>query len=448
MVSRVARYAYVMTALLAISGVASAEPRRTTVATTLRKKPGEKEPAVAEVPAGTQVQVLGEQDRWLRVRVGAQEGFLTRTTVTAPEDPPAATGEEASTSQEERVWSARRRRAQAASGELFAKVTSAEATLRAEAAPTATPLATLTRGSQLAILDATSTSGWVRVRDERGREGWLVVAELGNGSASVAASTPAVQTAEQHDSKGFTRRSAPMVLRAELGMGYRSLGMDLSSNASGGLSNYLVDADAAALTATADAAWSMGERWQAAADVRLQLSASSPGIEYPGPTSTSGEIPFRTFAADAGVRVGVRARKLLALAARIGAHYDAFLPTDVDNVGTLPRERLLGFTGGARLDLAPPASRFSATLRLDALVWGTRAQTTGLEDGADSTAHAFWGGLTLRYMLSTRLAAFVGYDFERATTRWNGMSVRQRGVTATRREDTAQLTQLGVTAEL
>lgn len=448
MMSRVARYAYVVTALLAISDVASAEPRRTTVATTLRKKPGEKEPAVVEVPAGTQVQVLGEQDRWLRVRVGAHEGFLTRTTVTAPESPPAGAGEEGRAGPDDSVWSARRRRAQASAGELFAKVTSAEATLRSEAAPTATPLATLTRGSQLAILDASSTPGWARVRDEQGREGWLLEAELGNGSASIAASAAAVRTTAQRTREGFTRRSAPLALRAELGMGYRSLGMDLSSNASGGLTNYLVDADAAALTVTADAVWSAGERWFAAADVRLQLSASSPGIEYPGPSSTSGEIPFRTFATDAGVRAGVRARKLLALAARAGAHYDAFLPDDVDNVGTLPRERLLGVTGGARLELAPPASRFSATLRLDALIWGTRAQTSGLEDGSDSTARAFWGGLTLRYMLSTRLAAFVGYDFERATTRWSGMSVRQRGVTSTRREDTAQLTQLGVTAEL
>ena len=185
-----------------------------------------------------------------------------------------------------------------------------------------------------------------------------------------------------------------------------------------------------------------------AADARLQLSASSPGIEYPGPTSTSGEIPFRTAAVDAGARVGVRARQLLALAVRGGAHYDAFLPQDVDNVGTLPRERLLGVTAGARLELVPPASRFSATLRFDALAWGKRAQTVGLEDGSGSTAHAFWGGLTLRYVLSRHLAAFVGYDFERATTRWSGMSVRQRGVTGTRREDTAQLAQLGVTAEL
>lgn len=434
-----------MTALLALAHAAQAEPRQTTVATTLRKKPGEKEAAVVEVPAGTQVQVLGEHDRWLRVRVGTHEGFVTRTTVTAPERQPAAIDGDGD---DGRTWSAARRHAQASAGELFARVASAEATLRAEAALTSTALATLPRGSRLVVLDAIHTSGWARVRDEQGREGWLPELDLGNDTASVAASDPSPRASELRPSKAFTRRTGQLALRAELGLGYRSLGMDLSSNASGGLTNYLVDADAAALTVAGDAAWSVGARWFAAADVRLQLSASSPGIEYPGPTSTSGEIPFRTFAADGGVRIGVRARKLLALAARAGAHYGAFLPEDVDNVGTLPRERLLGLTAGARLELAPPRSRFSATLRLDALAIGTRAQTVGLEDGTDSTAHAFWGGLTLRYLLSTRLAAFIGYDFERATTRWNGMSVRQRGVTSTRREDTAQLTQLGLTAEL
>lgn len=439
----VVRCTCLLTALLLLSHAALAEPRRTTVATTLRKKPGEKEAAVAEVPAGTEVQVLGEQDRWLRVRVGTKEGFLTRTTVTEPE-PQAAED----TTAGDGTWSATRRRAAAPEGELLAHVTSDPATLRSAAALTAAPLATLPRGSRLAVLDAIDTPGWARVRDQQGREGWLLQTELGNDAAIAASSAPAPRLSEPAARKAFARRRAPLALRAELGLGYRSLGMDLSSNASGGLTNYLVDADAAALTAAGEAAWSAGRRWFAAADVRLQLSASSPGIEYPGPTSASGEIPFRTFSADAGLRAGLRVRQLFALALRAGAHYDAFLPEDVDNVGTLPRERLLGVTGGARLELVPPASRFSATLRVDVLAWGTRAQTVGLEDGADSTARAFWGGLTLRYALSGRVAAFVGYDFERATTRWSGMSVRQRGVTATRREDTAQLTSLGVTAEL
>ncbi len=47
-----------------------------------------------------------------------------------------------------------------------------------------------------------------------------------------------------------------------------------------------------------------------------------------------------------------------------------------------------------------------------------------------------------------RIAVFGGYDFSRASTEWSGMSVRQPGVTRTRRVDTAQLVQLGISTAL
>ena len=43
---------------------------------------------------------------------------------------------------------------------------------------------------------------------------------------------------------------------------------------------------------------------------------------------------------------------------------------------------------------------------------------------------------------------FVGYDLGRASTVWSGASVRQPGATHTRRIDTTQLAQLGISAEL
>jgi hypothetical protein len=136
------------------------------------------------------------------------------------------------------------------------------------------------------------------------------------------------------------------------------------------------------------------------------------------------------------------------LALRGGVHYDAFLAANVDNAGMLPRERLLGATLGARVDIAPDRSRVAIPARFDALVVGGRAQTSGLEDGSASTARALWGGATMRYALSQRFAVFGGYDFGRASTEWTGMSVRQPGATRTRRVDTAQLVQLGISTSL
>jgi hypothetical protein len=54
----------------------------------------------------------------------------------------------------------------------------------------------------------------------------------------------------------------------------------------------------------------------------------------------------------------------------------------------------------------------------------------------------------MRYALWHRIAVFGGYDFSRASTEWSGMSVRQPGVTRTRRVDTAQLVQLGISTAL
>ena len=362
----------VLALIVALAGIAAAEPRRTNEAVALRKKPGEKEEVVGKVPANTVVTVLEETGRWVKVRApNGAIGYVTRTTLNDPDA-----------------------HAMAPSGEWSAA---------------------FMRGG--GALPSAMTAGELK----------------GNAPAR----------------DDFTRPApSGLVLRAELGLGYRSLGMDLTSNADGGLTNYLVDADAVATTLDVDAVRRLTGRWFVAGDARVAASTSSPGIEYPGPTATPGKIPFQTFAGDLGVRGGLRARDVFDLSLRLGAHYDAFLPENVNNAGMLPRERLLGATLGARVEIAPPASRFSIALRCDVLALGSRAQTAGLEDGKDSTAHAVWGGATVRYFTSRHISPFAAYDFGRATTSWTGMSSREPAVTSAHRVDTTQLLAIGISAEL
>ena len=351
---------WVLCVVASLAANAAAE-RRTTEAVTLRKKPGEKEAAVANVPANTEVTVLGTEGRWLRVRVGTSEGYVARTQVT--DDTPAP--------EPANAWSAH--------------------------PPDV----------------------------------------LGKRAATVASTTVVTE---------YTRAAPqPLELRGELGIGYRTLGMDLTSNAEGGLTNYLVDADAMAVAFGATGTLHVSGML-VGFDAGTEMSSSSPGIDYPGPTAAPGKIPFTTFAADAGARLGLRVRDI-ELALRAGGHYDAFLPKSVDNAGMLPRERLLGLVAGARADFAPLHSRFGATARFDILALGSRAQTPGLEDGKSSTAHALWGGIRVRYSMG-RLAPFAAYDFGRATTSWTGPSVREPSVTNAHRTDTTQLLQIGIGAEL
>ncbi len=355
---------WVLCILASMAAVAAADPRHTTEAVTLRKKAGEKEAEVAKIPANTPVTVLGEDGRWLRVRAGANEGYILKTSVN--DDTPA---------------------------------------------PESSP-----------------------------KWGANPPPVMGKHAETVAGATAMTEV--------YTRPALRhLELRGELGLGYRSLGMDQTSNADGGLTNYLVDADAVALAFTGTGTLRLGGKLIAGFDATTHISVSSPGIDYPGPTSTPGKIPFDTFALDVGGRLGLRVRDI-DLAVRAGGHYDAFLPRNVNNAGMLPRERLLGLTVGARADFAPAHSRFGASARFDILALGSRAQTPGLEDGTSSTAHAVWGGLSVRYLVNQHFAPFAGYDFGRATTSWTGASVREPGVANAHRTDTTQLLQLGIGGEL
>ena len=419
--------------LVIVCGIASdalSETRTTTRAVTLRKRPGEKSPPAGEVPANTEVTIVRTEGRWFLVKAKGVEGYLTRTTVDAPPATPAAP-----------VWSGPRR----AQGRDLIVETTAESPLAGQPGGKGPVVSTLPRGEKVAVIDAATDVAWVRVRDASGRDGWVARANVRDSGTAVHI----VANDAHRELPQFTRPPRhPLQIAVELVAGYRTFGMDLTSNVEGGLTNYLVDSSAATLAGRASATRMLSGSWFVGADVSATASSASPGIEYPGPTSAPGTIPFQTFALDAGLRGGLRAGEAFYVALRAGAHYDAFLPREVENVGMLPRERLLGVTTGVRVDIVPPHSTISAALRLDVIPLASRAQTPGLEDGADSTARAASGGLSLRIPISRRLYVTGDYEAARAWTRWTGQSVRQPGVTSARRDDATQIIQLGIGAEI
>jgi uncharacterized protein YgiM (DUF1202 family) len=452
-----------------------AETRQTSEKVILRVKPGEKQAAVATLPAGATVTVEAERGRWLKVRAGKSYGYIARTTLVplAPPPPPppdttattttttptttAAPDATADTAPRSK-WSSGREAV------LYAEVT-ASGTLRSDPKPTASSVAELPKGARVVVLDATTVAGWVHAKDDQGHDGWIASAELGNGATSSAIGqtrgtprTPTSSTTASATNVGEATSATTEVkpeparkasfVRLDVGLGYRVLGMDFSSNGSSGLANYLVSADASALDLDLDLIALHVKQISVAFDAGTALGRSSPGIEYMGPTLPSGKIPFSTVDLDAGARASVRVRQLWELALRGGVHYDAFVAQYVDNAGMLPRERLLGATLGARADIAPPHTRFAATIHADVLVAGSRKQTPGLEDGTDSTAHAFWGGMRVRVLLTRHVSLLSGYDFGRMTTRWTGESVRMPGVTSARRVDSSQLVQIGLSVDM
>lgn len=437
---------------------------KTTVEVTLRKKPGERQAVVAKLPAGTAVEIVREEGRWLLVRAGASVGYLTRTTVadttpppTPPVEPPSRPTDPVPTPEPTatRRWSSERRDEthHGASG-LFVGVT-ADAPLLAEARDGAEPLGKAARGDRLAVLDATQP-GWIQVRTPDGKHAWVSRIAVDDGTARVALAETAapqlstsIRTTTAPAPAPAARRSR-LAIRIDAELGYRSLAMDFTSNGTSGLANYVMSAEAAAASVEVDAVKRLSARLLVGADGRVHSSTSTPGsgIDYTGPSRAGGSIPFSTVAGGAGLRVGLRARRVFDVALRAGFHYDAFVTRDVANAGRLPRERLMGGVAGVRVEIAPPRSRVSVGLRFDTLVLGSRAQTTNLEDGEDSTARAIWAGATLRIPVVRRLAVQSTFDFARATTRWTGMSTRTPGTTSAERVDSTQTVWLGVAAEL
>lgn len=423
------------------------DPRTTTIEVVLRKGPGERQAEVAKLAVGTAVLVEQEDGRWLRVRVGVHTGYLARTTVTAAVSSQAR---DRPSDEPRRRWGADR--AAAGTTGLAIGVRVATATLYASPRAGAPAVGTAPRGTRLAVIGGEDPE-WLHVRSGDGRDAWIARADVDNGTAAVAIADP-VEAAElrpavRGPSESVASRGK-LVTRLGVAVGYRSLGMDFSSNGTTGLANYVVTADAGAADVTFDLVARLAGRLRLGVDGHVQVGSSSPGsgIAYLGPSRPGGSIAFSTVTSDAGVRIGLRAGQLFELALRGGLHYDTFITREVANAGRLPRERLLGATAGVRIAIMPPRSRVDVELRLDVLAIGRRSQTTGLEDGAASVAHALWGGATLLVPISRRMALLSAFDFGRATTSWSGMSVRDPSATAGRRVDQTQTVQIGLSAEL
>lgn len=398
----------VIAAIVAASaGAVDADPWKTSIDVTLRKKPGERQAVVAKLPAGTEVVIVKEEGRWLKVRAGKHVGYLTRTTVD-------------------------------------------DAGAVATPSPTPTSPVAPTPAPTVEPKEPGGPKGqWSQARRDTGGslEGSGAPAPELRGVTGPVDTTSTTKRDERAPRPTFER--APRFVRTGAGVGYRSIGMDFSSDGTAGLSNYLVAADALAVQLDADVVKRFGAL-RVGVDVRGQVGTSAPGtgIDYQGPSQPSGEIPFRTVGVDAGVRAGASVHRLFELSARVGGHYDAFLPVEVANAGRLAREHLIGVVAGALVDIVPPDSRMTASLHVDALVFGSRDQTKGLEDGESSRAHAVWAGASIRIALGRRLSLVTSIDLARLSTDWTGMSARAPGVTRAERVDTSQLFQLGVGADL
>lgn len=414
------------------------DARTTIEAVVVRKKPGEKQAAAGELPAGTEVVIEGEQGRWLRVRAGRITGYVTRTTLTAAARPPEvlAVSNAPSSAYEpdsqlavapavdETIRPATSWRAKATATALVATVTAPSSALRSGPAREAAEVAKANKGARLIVIDARGTPGWVHVRDTGGHDGWISQRELGNGADMVAGTDDGtlVRSMPEAVAVAGVEPHRSWSLRIGAGAGYRALGSEVMSRATDAPSDQRTSAGGGTAEVALDAVARPARSLSVGVDARIDSGRSAAAA---------------TRGLDVGLRAGFRPRPIFELSLRAGARSESSVSAAMG-----VSERLAGATIGVRLDVTPARSRVTATLQVDSLFGGRWKH-----DQTDSKARALWAGMTIGVRIMRGLSLHTSFDLGRATTTWSQMSMSADPATA-RRTDTTQVLQFGISGAL
>jgi uncharacterized protein YgiM (DUF1202 family) len=131
-----------------------------------------------------------------------------------------------------------------------------------------------------------------------------------------------------------------------------------------------------------------------------------PGLSYMG---TNIPITLHNFNVRGEFGYDFHSSSGMRVVGRLGYHYDAFL-VPVDNKATLPAEAFRGVIIGAAVDVPKVTDVIAIRASLDAVVLGTRSQTTNLEDGASPSTFAAFVGLSGQYRWKPDITFTANYD--------------------------------------
>ena len=115
-------------------------------------------------------------------------------------------------------------------------------------------------------------------------------------------------------------------------------------------------------------------------DGEYRVGLSEGGFHYQNDLDEGGDVPFSTHDLRVGASAGL-ALGSVRVAARGGYRYQLVQIRDLENVGRLAHERVLGATAGGRLSVTPIADKLTLHGGADVLLGGSLEQTPGLEDG-------------------------------------------------------------------
>ena len=242
-------------------------------------------------------------------------------------------------------------------------------------------------------------------------------------------------------------------VRAGIGI----LSQRFTSNGMGALSNYEGSTNAFGAQVGIGVFGTVGKYLLFGGDASYTFIGAA-GFRYIIPTTgTAKVLGTQSHTIDGGVSAGVHFNVMggLSIRVRLGGQMvlDLVQP-DVDV--KLPSDRIVGMTIG--LGLAAPAlftlggHPFGVALFGGGVVPAQRAQTVGLEDGAQSTTFGafFGGGLSFTLMQPSmdhykgQLALEASYSYEFVATHYTGLSRRNNSITVANRGSAQHLIGLGI----
>ena len=230
-----------------------------------------------------------------------------------------------------------------------------------------------------------------------------------------------------------------------------------TSNGSGPLTNYQASTGALGVQVGLGLWGTVGKYLLLGGDGSYTFVGAA-ALRYVQPTDgTTVTLGVQAHTADVGLSAGLHFGVLGGLSVRLRLGGQMILNLVQPDVRTkLPSDRILGMTIG--LGVAAPAlfhlanRPFGVALFGGGLVPAARAQTLGLEDGAQSTTFGafFGGGLSYALMAPNpdhyhgQLALEAVYNYEFAATHYTGLSRRNNSITIADRGSAQHLIALGL----
>lgn len=239
--------------------------------------------------------------------------------------------------------------------------------------------------------------------------------------------------------------------------GIAILSQRFTSNGTGALTNYQSSTNAFGAQVGIGVWGTLGRYLVLGVDGSYQFAGAA-ALRYIDPSSGSAiNLGVQSHTIDAGLSAGVHFAVVggLTLRLRLGGEMILNL-VQPDVRAKLPSDRILGMTIG--LGLSAPAlftiggRPFGAQVFGGGLVPAQRAQTVGLEDGAQSTTYgAFFGGGLSFVLMQPNLEKYKGqlaleaaYSYQFAATHYTGLSRRNNTITVADRGSAQHLIALGL----